>query len=109
MKDYNDLQKALEKMLENCKPIECWATYDELEWMEKLLDNYNIKFNWKFSPLDEKKVTKKFTVNFGVNDKFFKANAKIGFHYFLKYFPQFTGFENEIKVVKNFIDKGDEI
>lgn len=110
MKDHKDLQKALlENNLENCKPIECWATVDEREWIEKLLNNYNIKFNWKFSPLDEKKVTKKFTVKFEVNDKYFRAIAKIGFHYFLKYFPQFTGFEIEFEEIKNFIDKGDEI
>ena len=62
MKDHKDLEKTLhEKNIEKSKPIECWAKYEEREWIEKLLINYNIKFNWEFSPSDEKKIDRKST------------------------------------------------
>src|SRR5208337_4757536 len=45
---------------------------------------------------------------FDINNNYFRAIAKIAFHYALKQMPHFTGFENEFIGIKKFImDGGD--
>jgi hypothetical protein len=41
-----------------------------------------------------------------ISDKYVRAIAKIGFHFFLKFFPRFTGMEPEFDDVKRFIYVG---
>ena len=48
----------------------------------------------------------RFVATFTVNDRYFRAVAKIAFHYFLKHFRQFTGLEQEFEGIKEFIMKG---
>ena len=45
-------------------------------------------------------------VNSIVTDKYFRAIAKIGFHYFLNQFPNFTGAETEFDPIRSFIKDG---
>lgn len=42
-----------------------------------------------------------------ISDQYLRAVAKVGFHYFLKYFPAFTGFEPEFDEIKRYIYKGE--
>jgi hypothetical protein len=42
-----------------------------------------------------------------MTEKYVRAIAKIGFHSFLKFFPQFSGFEAEFDEIKRFIYKGE--
>ena len=48
----------------------------------------------------------RFVATFTVNSAYCRAIAKIGFHYFLKHFTQFTGFEEEFEGIKEFIMEG---
>jgi hypothetical protein len=41
-----------------------------------------------------------------ISDKYLRAIAKVGFHYFLKCFPHFTGFEPELDEIKRYIYEG---
>lgn len=41
-----------------------------------------------------------------ISEKYVRAIAKIGFHFFLKYFPTFSGFEPELDDIKSFIYEG---
>jgi len=38
-----------------------------------------------------------------ISEKYLRAIAKVGFHYFLKYFPHFSGLEPEFDDIKQFI------
>ena len=42
-----------------------------------------------------------------VSPEYVRAIAKIGFHFFIQYFPQFTGFEKEFDAIKRFIYHGE--
>ena len=42
-----------------------------------------------------------------MTEKYIRAIAKIGFHFFLKYFPEFTGLEPEFDDIKRFIYTGE--
>jgi hypothetical protein len=41
-----------------------------------------------------------------ISEMYLRAVAKVGFHYLLKYFPAFTGFETEFGEVKQYIYEG---
>jgi hypothetical protein len=41
-----------------------------------------------------------------ISEKYVRAIAKIGFHFFLKYFPTFSGLEPELDDIKRFIYEG---
>jgi len=41
-----------------------------------------------------------------ISEKYVRAIAKVGFHYFLKYFPNFSGMEPEFDEIKTFIYRG---
>jgi hypothetical protein len=41
-----------------------------------------------------------------ISEKYVRAIAKVGFHYFLKYFPNFSGMEPEFDDIKTFIYHG---
>ncbi|MDO8434752.1 MAG: hypothetical protein Q7S58_20335 [Candidatus Binatus sp.] len=46
---------------------------------------------------------------FQLTPTYFRAIAKIGFHAFLHFYPNFTGFEPEFDAIKRFIYKGEEL
>jgi hypothetical protein len=41
-----------------------------------------------------------------ISEKYLRAVAKVGFHYFLKFFPHFTGLEPEFDDIKRYIYEG---
>jgi hypothetical protein len=45
-------------------------------------------------------------MNAPISDQYLRGIAKVGFHYFLQYFPHFTGLEPEFDDIKRFIYKG---
>lgn len=86
------------KQAEICAPIE------EREWIESLLEPFSKQKPEWFQP--EGPVTYgPFTIKFTVTDRYFRAIAKIGFHYFLTKFHRFRGDEPCFSATRNFILK----
>jgi hypothetical protein len=107
IQEAKNLKKELEKQgIGESKPIEAWASHGEEEWINRLCEGFNVRFNWSETTQYEVTEKQEFIATFMVNDKYFRAIAKICFHYFLKYFRQFTGFEKEFNGIKNFIING---
>lgn len=65
-----------------------------------------IEAKWENLPTSGKAFT---TTEYEVTDKYFRAIAKIGFHYILKHFPHFRGDEEIFAGIRNFIFNGGPI
>lgn len=100
--------KLKEKKIDG-KPVECWAeTPEDVELMKRLTEGFNVKIEW-VATTPYSKVKRRSIAEFVVDSKYFRAIAKISFHYFLEQFPIFSGMENEFDDIKNFIMNGDDI
>lgn len=108
IKNPNDFKVELDK-LGGCdfEPVEIWAlSEDDIQWIKDLLMGAGLAIPCtnEISYGDFK--DQKFVITFTVNDNYFRAIAKIGFHYFLANYKQYTGFEVEFYGIKNFIMNG---
>ncbi|HEX4950793.1 MAG TPA: hypothetical protein VFZ34_29295 [Blastocatellia bacterium] len=85
----------------NCKEI-------EQERINKLLSALENKGHteWESTPREGKV---KGMLTFQITDKYFRAIAKIGFHYFLKYMRMFRGDEEAFSEIRKFITEGGDI
>lgn len=78
------------------------AAPEEIPWVESLFEGFTRgKTEWvqpkgpiQYGP---------FTIKFTVTDRYFRAIAKIGFHYFLTKFPRFWGDEPCFADIRDFI------
>jgi hypothetical protein len=110
IKNADDLMNELrERGLSNCTGVECWASANEQASMEILCRAVNAGISWSETTPYEANGKKEFVATFTVNTGYFRAIAKIAFHYFLKHFKQFTGFEGEFEGIKEFIMKGGNV
>ena len=107
IKESKDLLEELKKEgLENSRIVECWYSQKEEEWINELCRGHNVKINLGETLPYQNMGNKQFVTTFTINDKYFRAIAKIGFHYFLKHFSHFTGVEKEFDGIKDFIMNG---
>lgn len=107
IKDSDDLKKELNKReLLDSKVVECWASPEEQDWIEGLCEGLDFRINWSdeipYQIVEKTRIAATFTVN----DYYFRAIAKIAFHYFLKFFNQFSGNEKQFDGIKQFILSG---
>ena len=104
MKDSTDLEKELNnKGLLNSKIVECWTSPEEEDWINNLCKGLDFLINWS-DVIPYQRVEKtRIAATFTVNDNYFRAIAKIAFHYFLKYFNQFSGNEKQFDGIKHII------
>ena len=102
------LSELKDKNLVDAEFVECWSAPDEEEWIERLCKDFDRKIDYgkiiQYGDMGERKLV----ATFMVNNNYFRAVAKIAFHYFLKFFHLFTGFEKEFDVIKDFIFNGGE-
>ena len=102
------LSELKDKNLVDAEFVECWFAPGEEEWIERLCKDFDAKVDYRkakqYGDMGERKLVATFTVN----NNYFRAVAKIAFHYFLKCLTQFTGFEKEFDGIKEFIFKGGE-
>jgi hypothetical protein len=64
--------------------------------------------NWDDMPM-EHHGKKELLITFEYTDKYFRAIAKIAFHYFLQYFEHYSGNEKEFEGIKAFIMQGGKV
>jgi hypothetical protein len=108
MKSPKELKRNLDKKgIKDPKFIECWS-YDEND--QKLLNRlcviFNEKINWSDTLPYENTEKQLMVATVTVTNRYFRAIAKIAFHYLLKNFSSFSGFEKEFDNIKNFIING---
>jgi hypothetical protein len=78
--------------------------YDEKERVENLVKGLGTNFEWL--PPQPPVEIKNFVAKFQVTDFYFRAIAKIGFHYFLSVFNTFYGNEYYFSKIRKFIKEG---
>jgi len=107
IKSTEDLVRELEaRGIVGGKPVAYIGDPNEKECIKRLLPGFDIKI-WNDLFRDGEK--RQFVAKFEITDLYFRCIAKIAFHYFLKHFPQFTGFEHEFKGIKHFIMNGGDV
>jgi hypothetical protein len=79
----------------------------EQEWLEKLVTGV-----WPAASFSEGKllsnIIEKPVAKFEMGERYFRAIAKIGFHYFLTQFPKYTGREEMFTKIREFIYKDND-
>lgn len=87
------------------KHVDISASSEEIPWVESLFEGFKFeKVDWvqpsgpvTYGPL---------TIKITVTSHFFRAVAKVGFHYFLTKFPRFRGDEPCFSEIRSFIVDG---
>lgn len=109
IKTAEELQEKIEALkIEKLTEINVIATPEMKERIEQLTAFLPIlqKFEWEELPKEGTIYT---TTSFEVTDKYFRAIAKIGFHYMLKHLRSFRGDEEIFAGIRQFILEGGKI
>jgi len=83
----------------------CAAT-EEIPWMESLFDGFKFEGKTEWTLPTGPVIYGPAAIKFTVTSRYFRAIAKIGFHYFLTKFPRFRGDEPCFSELRNFISLG---
>ena len=103
LRDPEKLRASFHK-LGVAQPADVRIIYDpsEREWLEPL-----VKAAWPRASLSEKGLGatnyEGAVVELQLTDRYFREIAKIGFHYFLTQFPQYSGSEDCFAAIRSFI------
>ncbi len=100
------LEVLRDRKLEGCTLISVYAKPDERERVSRVVSCLGdaSKVTWSLTNWQPQRIPLQVTVQ--VTDKYFRAVAKIGFHYTLKQFPDLVGNEPEFKLLRQFIRSG---
>jgi hypothetical protein len=92
--------------LEAAKLSVSWAPVEDIPWMNELLASLigAPPGPWEAPDFRVDGITLPATVT--IKEEYFRAIAKIGFHYVLKVFPDLTGQEAQFDLVRNYIWQG---
>jgi hypothetical protein len=82
------------------------AASEEILWVESLFEGFKMQGKTEWVQPTGPIIYGPLTIKFTVNDRYFRAVAKIGFHYFLTRFPRFRGDEVCFAEIRNFITNG---
>jgi hypothetical protein len=82
------------------------AASEEIPWVESLFEGFMMKGKAEWVQPTGPIIYGPLTIKFTVNDRYFRAIAKIGFHYFLTKFPRLRGDELCFAEIRNFIMNG---
>jgi hypothetical protein len=82
------------------------AAPEEIAWVESLFEGFTIERKHDWVHPEGPIMYGPFTVKFTVNDRYFRAIAKIGFHSFLTRFPGVRGNEPYFSGIRDFIMNG---
>ncbi len=92
--------------LQNAKAIYVFGTEDEIPWVQSLILSLGQQAPKEWTSIDTQKQRIELIVSVAVTEPYFRAVAKIAFHYALKMFPELTGLEPEFDEIKEFIWQG---
>ncbi len=98
-----------ERGLERARPIHAFAAPHEIPQITELLCAVGGVPPGEWATTHWKAQQIRLVVELRVTDAYFRAVAKIAFHYVLKMFPDLTGMETEFDPIKGFIWAGGEI
>jgi len=92
-----------EKGLEHAIPVRLIASSEEIPWLESLVRalGYEPPGNWTELELSPQRI--QLIVTTHATSAYFRAVAKIAFHYVLKMEPDLTGHEQEFDAIKRYI------
>jgi hypothetical protein len=82
------------------------AAPEEIPWVESLFEGFTMKGKTEWLQPSGPIMYGPFSIKFTVTDRYFRAVAKIGFHYFLTKFPRFRGDEPCFSDIRDFVMKG---
>jgi len=103
------IEHLYELGLDNARPVRIFAAPDEIPWVTELwiaVGGAPVG-DWATTSFEAQRIP--LVVNVRVTAAYFRAVAKIAFHYTLKVFPEVTGFEPEFSPIKEFIWIGGDI
>ncbi len=92
------------KNLQLTEPFTARATYDPLTegWVKDLIEEAFPTVTFSESIVGSSEFNGSL-IGFRLSDRYFRAIAKIGFHYFLTQFPMLSGQESEFDEIRGFI------
>jgi hypothetical protein len=92
--------------LENAKPAHVFAAPDEISWVAELIKSVGgvPSGEWKTTTFNPQKI--QLVTDINVTEEYFRAVAKIAFHYTLKFFPDLMGTEPDFEPIKDYIWTG---
>jgi hypothetical protein len=110
IKEPSDLERVIEKRgLEGCKFIDVSFSGENFERIERIGEIFREKIEPKGIICSGIKEDNKESINtYRLTRRYFRAIAKISFHYFLKHFAEYSGLEPEFDGIKNFIKEEDK-
>lgn len=107
LKDPETVRRELEERgIAMAKPIHAFADPVDIPHLEAVFLRFGVTppQDWCTTQLPPERI--KFTINVSVTEAYFRAVAKIAFHYVLKVMPAFNGNEREFSGIKDFIWNG---
>ena len=110
MTDPSQLQKKVEALsLDKLKQLSLIATKSDIDRIQKLASALPVQVDsgaWEDLPMTGSTYT---WTKLVITSKFFRAIAKIGFHYLLKHLPSFRGDEDFFGDIRRFIMEGGDV
>jgi hypothetical protein len=95
--------KRLDDVVQPVVSIRCFYTSDEKAWVLSLIKDAWPDLAQFIEDTSESNINGWALAKFTVTDRYYRASAKIGFHYFLTQFPEYTGHESIFDEIRAFI------
>jgi hypothetical protein len=109
MKTPEEFRTKLQEFgITQAKEARIFCAQSEIDWIKYLLSGVKFDNEIDFGRSPDKGRVHTIT-KIEVTNKHFRAVAKIGFHYFLKFMRQFYGSEDNFAEIRNFILNGGEV
>ena len=98
-----------EQGLQNAKAVHVFGTEEEIPWLQALIESLGQQPPKEWTSIVVKQQRIELIATVTVTESYFRAVAKIAFHYLLKIFPELTGLEREFDGIREFIWNGGQI
>ncbi len=108
MKDADSLRSKMKQAgINEWVSARIFASDEERKWVEDLVQGLGLNFKWLPNENESMQITNP-VAEVSVTSKYFRAIAKIGFHYLLVSSNSFHGDEEYFALIRSFIIKGGE-